>query len=108
MVDPWFSLEIAPWLSLLSLFSLLNFTYGWAQKGHRRELVMNTYKGVVLFGLILVVVGIIAFFVNQPYWVWFSLILAGGLLAGLMVWGATQITKLYDEAELRKTIANDL
>lgn len=108
MMDPWFSQEVAPWLALLSLFSLLSYSLKWAQKGLHRELVMNAHKGTVVLGVILLVVGSAAYFIGQPYWVWFALILAGGLLSGLMVWNMSQIAKVYEEAELRKTIANDL
>ena len=69
---------------------------------------MNAHKGSVALGALLLLVGVGAYFVDQPYWVWGALILAGGLLTGLMLWNTSQIDKVYDEAELRRTIANDL
>ena len=107
-MEPWFSLEVAPFLSLFSLFSLLSLTFKWAQKGQHRDLVMNAHKGTVALGVLLLLSGVGALIVGQPYWVWGALMLAGGLLAGLMLWNARQIEKVYSEAELRKTIANDL
>ena len=43
MVEAWFSPEIAPYFSLLSLFSLLACLQTFAMKGTRRELVMGAY-----------------------------------------------------------------
>ena len=107
-MDPWFSLEAAPFLSLFSLFLLLSLTNRWAQKGQYRDLIMNAHKGSVALGALLLLTGFAALFLGQPYWVWLALILAGGLLSGLMLWESSQFEKTYDEAELRKTIANDL
>ena len=108
MIEPWFSQELAPWLSLLSLFSLLSYCNVWAQKGRNKELVLTLYKGSVALGVLLVLAGGMALLNGQPYWVWFSLLLAGGLLGGIMMWGTYQMIKVYEEAELRKTIASDL
>ena len=107
-MTPWFSLEVAPFLSLFSLFSLLSLTNKWAQKGQYRDMVMNAHKGSVALGALLLLTGFAALFIGQPYWVWLALMLAGGLLGGLMLWESAQFEKIYDEAELRKTIANDL
>ena len=107
-MEPWFSLEVAPFLSLFSLFSLLSLTFRWAQKGQHRDVVMSAHRGTVVIGALLLIIGVAAVLLGQPYWVWGALVLAGGLLAGLMLWNTAQIAKVYDEAELRKTIASDL
>ena len=108
MIEPWFTQQIAPWFSLLSLFSLLSFTHTWAQKGQHRSLITGAYRLVVGLGILLICLGLIALVQSQPRWVWAALLLAGGLLTPLMAWATRQVMQLYEEAELRKSIANDL
>ena len=52
--------------------------------------------------------GAYAWAVDQPVWVWFSLLLSGALLTPLMVWSTFSIARAYDQADLRRTIASDL
>ena len=106
--NAWFSAQFAPWLSLLSLFSLLSYANHWAQKGKHRQWVMGAYWGVTALGAALAVAGAYAYLAGQPRWVWLALLLAGLLLCGLMLWSTFGMAKTYDEAELRKSIANDL
>ncbi len=106
--NAWFSAQFAPWLSLLSLFSLLSYTQYWANKGKHRQWVMGAYWGVTALGAVLALAGAYAYTNGQPRWVWLALLLAGGLLCGLMLWSTLKMAKTYDEAELRKTIASDM
>ncbi len=106
--NAWFSAQFAPWLALLSLFSLLSYAQTWAQKGKHRQWVMGAYWGVTALGATLALAGLYAYTSGQPRWVWLTLLLAGGLLCALMFWSTLNMAKTYDEAELRKTIANDL
>ena len=108
LTTAWFSAQFAPWLSLLSLFSLLSYTNHWAQKGQHRSLVMGAFWGVAILGGLMLVAGLYAYAAGQPRWVWFALVLAGGLLSGLMLWSSFGMAKTYNEAELRRSIANDL
>ena len=64
--------------------------------------------GVAALGALMLMAGLYAYVAGQPQWVWFALILAGGLLCGLMIWSSFGMARTYDEAELRKSIANDL
>ena len=45
MTEAWFSPELAPWLSLMSLLSLLSYLQPMAIKGINRKLVMGSYWG---------------------------------------------------------------
>lgn len=108
MSEAWFSIQFAPWLSLLSLFSLLSYLQFWAHKGRHRHWVMGCHWASTAFGFALLLFGGFAYGAGQPYWVWFSLVLCGALLGSLMLWATLKIGKDYDAAELRKSIASDL
>ena len=69
---------------------------------------MRSYRGTVALGAALAIASTYAWLVAQPSWVWGPLILTGLLLAGLMLWATVKIDGDYREAELRRTIANDL
>ena len=106
--NAWFSAQFAPWLALLSLFSLLSHAQYWSRKSKHRQWVMGAHWGVTALGVVLALAGAFAYASGQPRWVWLTLLLAGTLLAALMLWATLNMAKTYDEAELRKTIANDL
>ena len=108
MNEAWFSAQLAPYLSLLSLFSLLSYCQVWADKGKHKSAVMAAYWGVTALGVVLACLGALGFALGQPQWVWGSLMLSGLLLAGLMGWATVKIGHTYAEAELRRTIASDL
>ena len=108
MIEPWFSADTAPLLALLSLFALLEYLKPWAEQGRHRTVVMGAYAGTVVFGGVLLAAGVAAWLMAQPPWVWSSLTLAGALLAGLVAHAARKMHHLYEQAELRRSIASDL
>lgn len=108
MIDPWFNIEVAPWFSLLALFSLLAYLDPLAMKGRYRRSVLGAYYGGAGFGALVFIVGLVAWFAGQPQWVWSALMLSGALTFGLLLHATLKVHKLYQTAELRKSIAQDL
>ncbi len=108
MTDAWFSAEVAPWFSMISLLSLMAYLQKWAELGRRRTLVMRAYVAATVFGVLLLLGGILAVAVGQPDYVMYTLILSGSLTAGLFGMTVVRIRGLYQKAELHRTIANDL
>ena len=108
MSDPWFSPEIAPWFSLMALVALVAYFEPFAKKGINRQLVMSTYYGLTGAALVIAIIGAVSILLGQPTWVYGTLMFAGGLTFVLMLPYIRKVAKLYDEAELRKSVANDL
>ncbi len=108
MIDPWFSSDTAPLLALFALFALVEYLQPLASQGRHRGAVLGLHGAIVLIGAALVVAGAAAWLAGQPTWVWASLALAGSLLAALMARATLTIHRLYEEAELRRSIATDL
>ena len=108
MSEAWFSMEAAPWFSMFALFALLSYLQPWVRKGLHQKWVLGAYRASVVLGLGLLTASVVAYVLQQPTWVWFTFLLSGGLLTGLMAWATWQVSKEYEAAELRKTIATDL
>lgn len=108
MIEPWFSADAAPFFSLLSLLALLSLLQPLATRGQRRTLVLGCYVGATAAAALLLVAGAVAAMVGQPDHVSGTLMFAGGLTFVLMGWYVWHIVTLYRQAELHRSVANDL
>lgn len=107
-MESWFSPQTAPWLSFLSLFSLLACLSEYARKGIYRSGVMITYRVALGFGIAFLLGAGTAFLVNQPTYVIFSLGLTGVAMTSAMSFGIASIAREYRKTEMRQSIAQDL
>ena len=109
-----------PWIHPGTLGSILGCTLGglgalvgtlaglFAPKGKYKKLVLGVLIFESVLSLILLILGIIAYLSGQPRGVWFWLCYAGFIcIVGSGV-GYAVILKRYRDAELRKSMAEDL
>jgi hypothetical protein len=80
----------------------------FAPRGKYRKQVLGFYYSILLISAGLFIAGIAALISGQPYAVWYGLGFPG-LLCLIIFSGLTGVVlRRYQEAELRKTMANDL
>ena len=108
MNDGWFSVEFSRklvWFSLLSLLSLLSF---YVHRGRYRTLVLSIWAAVLALGVLCLGACAVGLAVGQPSHVFRPLLVVGVVVT--VVFGTTfnSIRRGYQDAELRKTIAQDI
>lgn len=108
MNEAWFSAQVAPWFSMMSLFSLLAYLQAFALKGKYQRWVVGGYYAATGVALVVSFTGGVAYLLGQPNWVWGTLVFAGGLTFVLMLFANRKLNQIYADSELRKSIASDL
>jgi len=108
MNEGWFSVEFSRnlvWFSLLSLLSLMSF---YVHRGRQRTLVLSIWMAMLALGVMCLGACGIGLAVGQPSHVLRPLLVVGVVVT--VVFGATlnSIRRTYQDAELRKTIAQDI
>ena len=112
MTEPWFNPNAYAWIpgTLLGVAGGLEGTLIgiWASKGKHRNLVMGMHCVLLLSCGALLVAGVVALLMGQPYGIWYGLGFPG--LLGLFLLGSLtrMIRRRYTEAELHKSMAKDL
>jgi hypothetical protein len=82
---------------------------GWfAPKGKYKKLVLGVNTFSFVLSLILLIIGIIAYLSGQPRGVWYGFGYCGLLCTVLFGIGFPVILKRYRDAELRKSMSEDL
>ena len=108
MIEPWFTAEVASRfasLSLLSLFALVEIP---AKRGHHRVFVIGVWNTVIVLSGFLVAIAAVGWLLGQPGYVVRTLGGSGCLIGILFLVLKKSVLALYRQAELRKTIAEDL
>jgi hypothetical protein len=72
-----------------------------------RAFVVGTSRLLIGVGVLLVVSGLLALYLHQPYAVWFLLVLFGGLLVGILPYRLRHFQKHYEQLELRRMASLD-
>jgi hypothetical protein len=108
MNDGWFSVELSRklvWFSLLSLLSLMSY---YVHRGRHRTLVLSIWAAVLALGVLCLCACAVGLAVGQPSHVFRPLLVLGVVVT--VVFGTTlnSIRRGYQDAELRKTIAQDI
>ena len=107
-MNAWFSPEIAPWFSFLSLFALLATVAPLAQKGKYKTLVTGVYGSAIALGLAFLIVTGLALSSAQPLYVFGPFLLTGTLLTVVFVATFPGMRRAYRDAENRKIIATNM
>ena len=112
MTEPWFDPNVYAWIPGTAV-GVVGGTVGalvgmCAPRGILKPLVYGLHFALIGVCCILLVLGVIALASGQPYGIWYGLGLPG--LIGVVVCGSLTpvIRKRYIEAELRKSMADDL
>jgi hypothetical protein len=107
-MNAWFGPAIAPFFSLLSLFSVLAALGPMVKQGRHRTAVTATYAGALAIGVALLALGLIAIYVQQPSYVIVALMISGTVLSSIFSVLLPMICAAYREAEHRKIVATNL
>jgi MFS family permease len=112
MVNPWFNPIMYAWIPGTAL-GIVGGLYGaivgmLAPRGKAKKLILGLHFSLIFASAVLLILGIAAYFLGQPYGIWYGFILPG--IIGIVVIGALTpvIFNRYQEAELRKTISKDI
>lgn len=76
-----------------------------APRGKGRSLILGAFTILLVVGLLHLVVGLYAYISGQPYGIWYSLVLIGVILTGVMGGLLPVVRKRYAEAEARRVNA---
>jgi hypothetical protein len=112
MTEPWFNPNAYAWIpgTLLGVAGGLEGTLVgmFAPRGKLKSLVLGVHFAIMAICAVLLVAGVVALLAGQPYGVWYGLGLPG--LLGLVIVGSLTplVRRRYAEAELRKSMAEDL
>jgi hypothetical protein len=107
-MNAWFEPEVAPWLSFLSLLSLLAVLSAPAEAGKYKTAVIGTLMGAVGLGVALLVVAGLARLSEQPWYVVFPFLVTGAALTVACLGGLRDARRAYAQAEERKIAARNL
>ena len=77
-------------------------------RGKGRRLLIGTLVFAVVVGLVLLLIGISALTLGQPFHVWYPFVLVGGILAAVFLPLFFVIKKVYEQVERRRMQALDL
>ena len=111
-IQPWFDANHYAWIPgtvygvVAAVFAVL---VAWlVPRGKAKALVLGAWSTLWAAGMILLVMGLIALRIGQPWGVWYALLLPGAI--GTTVVGANSlvIMKRYREVEERRLAAKDL
>ena len=111
MNEPWFN---PMWAflpgTLLGVFAgTLGGLTGWlAPQGKAKGFIMGSLWTMIGASVLMLILAVAAYFMNQPYGIWYGLGLAG--IIGVFVLGinAPVVAKRYRQAEERRMHAQDL
>jgi hypothetical protein len=91
-----------------SALGILGALVGWlGSAGRAKGFVLNTLKAIAWAGLAVCLLGAGAFLGGQPYEVYYSLVLLGGISATLGFFLPRSLSKRYQDLELRRMQALD-
>ena len=108
MPQDWFSPEIAPMFSLLSLTAAISSLDYFAKRGRHRAVVTISYAVGAFVGFLLLVAGAVALTTGQRWYVIFALGFPGVVMLPTLLWALLDLKRVYGEAELRRSLARDI
>ena len=81
---------------------------GWlVSKGKARKFVLAATTSSIVLGILLIIAGLVAAILKQPYSVWYALLLPGVILVLVFSLNLHSIQRRYDELEIRRMTSVD-
>ena len=112
MMEPWFDPHLYAWIPGTAYgvaAGLMGALVGWlVPRGRARSFVLRAWFTLWAVAVALLIAGLIALAEDQPWGVWYALLLPGAI--GTLVVGANSlvILKTYQQVEQRRLAAKDL
>jgi len=112
MIEPWFDPNQYAWIPGTAYglaAGVMGGLVGWlAPRGRARSFVLRAWFTLWAAAVVLLIAGFVALANNQPWGIWYSLMLPGAI--GTLVVGANSfvILKTYQQVEQRRLAAKDL
>jgi hypothetical protein len=75
--------------------------------GKARRFVLTSAASLIVVGILLVIAGILAVAMKQPYAVWYPLVLAGGILTFALGVNLHSLKRRYEDLEIRRMTSMD-
>jgi hypothetical protein len=107
----WWGDRFAGWLGGIGglAVGVLGAVIGWlTSAGRARGLALGLLKALMLTGGMMLIVGVAALFLGQPYAVYYPLLLIGGISTVVAAGVFPTARRRYEEIELRKITAMDM
>ena len=108
MMEPWFAPETGRLFAMMSLLAFAATLEPLARQGRARGAVLATLASCIGLGLACVALAAVAAAIGQPRYVITPMIVAGVAVTLPFIAAFAEMRRIYNEAELRKTIASDL
>jgi len=108
MIEPWFELAQAKYVSLVALSALVALLTPLIAKGAYRTFVLSVWCSIAGFGYLLLTLTGLAYASDQPPYVIETLFKGGITLSVAFTGSLIGVLKSYREAELRRIMAHDL
>lgn len=106
----WFDQLTADWMGALlgSSLGIIGVALGvltsiHAPKGRHRSLIINTIKALIALAVPILITGIAALAMAQPYHVYYPFLLTGGLMLLIMPYFYRLVKTTYTRIELEKS-----
>jgi hypothetical protein len=108
MTEAWFSAHTAIYFSFLSLTALVATLEVFARRGKYRGFVLAVHTIMAAGGLALLLLGVYALAIGQPWYVWYALGFSGAVIFPAGVWSRVRLAATYRDSEMRSSVSRDL
>lgn len=111
-IQPWFDVNHFAWIPGTAygvVAAVLAVLVGWlVPRGKARALVLSAWFTLWVAAMVLLVIGLIALRIGQPWGVWYALLLPGAIGTAVVGANSLVIMRRYREVEERRLAAKDL
>jgi MFS family permease len=114
-MNPWWSAYAGNWIGAIGgsaigvLGGILGLAAGWlAPRGRGKGVIFAGFGFMLVVGAIALCAGLVALATGQPRYVWYPLVLIGGIILIVVPFQLPALRGRYRQAELRRLQAEEL